>query len=161
MLEANLDALSRMMSEHMATPFPSGFRGLDIEGQDMVMLDADAYGYAAGVVNGPFSERHRAGLTQLTLVFEKVLPAINDEYATTYYTHVRDMAVRPPKSMAYVRSRARPPAPKRPSPVARAAPVPNSSLVQPAMPSSGPCGGSAQVGSGHEPGRWEGHGLAH
>ncbi|SEG75341.1 hypothetical protein SAMN05444920_104279 [Nonomuraea solani] len=92
MLEEKLDALSRMMAEHMANPFPPGFRGLDIEGRDMVMLDADAYSYAAGVLEGPLSEQHRAGLTRLTSVFEKVLPAIDDEYATKYYTHVRDMA---------------------------------------------------------------------
>ncbi|AJE42781.1 hypothetical protein [Streptomyces nodosus] len=82
-----------MTAEHMALPFPPGFRGLDIEGQDMVMLDADAYGYATSALERPLTEQHRAGLTQLTAVFDKVLPAIEDEYATTYYTHVRDMAV--------------------------------------------------------------------
>lgn len=92
MVEKKLDALSRMMAEHMASPFPPGFRGLDIEDQDMVMLDADAYGYAASVLEGPLTEQRRAGLTRLTAVFDKVLPAIEDEYATRYYTHVRDMA---------------------------------------------------------------------
>ncbi|GLY80839.1 hypothetical protein Airi01_091060 [Actinoallomurus iriomotensis] len=43
------DALSQMLAEHVAMPFPPGCRRLDIEGQDMVMLDADAYGYAPGV----------------------------------------------------------------------------------------------------------------
>ncbi|MFI7128432.1 hypothetical protein ACIBQ1_22205 [Nonomuraea sp. NPDC050153] len=93
MFEEKLDALSRMMAEHMAMPFPPSFRGLDIEDQDMVMLDADAAGYASSVLKGPLSEQRRAGLTRLTSVFEKVLPAIDDEYATKYYTHVRDMAV--------------------------------------------------------------------
>ncbi|MFE4924850.1 hypothetical protein [Streptomyces sp. NPDC056661] len=50
MFEEKLVALSRMMAEHMATPFPSSFRGLDIDGQDMVLLDADAYGYASGAL---------------------------------------------------------------------------------------------------------------
>jgi hypothetical protein len=93
MFEEKLDALSRMMAEHMARPFPPGFRGLDIEDQDMVMLDADAYGYAACVLEGPLTERHRTGLMRLTAVFAKVLPAIEDEYAIRYYTYVRDMAV--------------------------------------------------------------------
>ncbi|MGN9847376.1 hypothetical protein ACTMTI_55840 [Nonomuraea sp. H19] len=93
MLKEKLDALSQMMAEHMAMPFPPGFRGLDIEDQDMAMLDADAYGLAAGVLKGPLSEQHRSGLTRLTSVFEEVLPTIDDEYATKYYTHVRDMAV--------------------------------------------------------------------
>lgn len=93
MLEEKLDALAQMMADHMARPFPPGCRGLDFEGQDMVLLDADAYGYAAGVREGPLSEQHRAGLTRLTSAFAKVLPAIDDEYAAEYYTHVRDMAV--------------------------------------------------------------------
>ncbi|MFR9775341.1 hypothetical protein ACL02O_04690 [Micromonospora sp. MS34] len=50
MFEERLDALSQMMAEHMAMPFPPGFRGLDIEGQDMVLLDADAYGYASSAL---------------------------------------------------------------------------------------------------------------
>ncbi|MER7811879.1 hypothetical protein [Streptomyces sp900116325] len=77
----------------MATPFPPSFRGLDIDGQDMVLLDADAYGYASGALKGPLDEQRRAGLLRLTAVFGKVLPAIDDEYAVKYYTHVRDMAV--------------------------------------------------------------------
>ncbi|MCX5163959.1 hypothetical protein OOK39_43375 [Streptomyces sp. NBC_00264] len=93
MFEEKLEALSQVMAEHMAMPFPPGFRGLGIEDQDMVMLDADACGYALGVLKGPLDEQRGEGLIRLTAVFEKVLPAIDDEYATRYYTHVRDMAV--------------------------------------------------------------------
>ncbi|MFI9724423.1 hypothetical protein ACIHFE_33135 [Streptomyces sp. NPDC052396] len=92
-IKEKLDALSRMTAEHMALPFPPGFRGLDAEGRDMVMLDAGAYGYATSVLKGPLTEQHRAGLTRLMAVFGEVLPAIEDEYATRYYAHVRDMAV--------------------------------------------------------------------
>ncbi|MEU7829718.1 MULTISPECIES: hypothetical protein [unclassified Nonomuraea] len=92
MLEEKLDALSQMMAEHMAMPFSSGFRGLDVEDQDMVMLDADIYGFAAGVLKGPLSAQHRSGLTRLASACEKVLPMIDDQYATKYYGHVRDMA---------------------------------------------------------------------
>ncbi|MFF1271094.1 hypothetical protein OHA57_39670 (plasmid) [Streptomyces anulatus] len=93
MFEEKLNALSQMMAEHMAAPFPPGFRGLDIEGQDMVLLDADVYGLASVALEGPLDEQRRAGLLRLTVVFERVLPAIDDEYAAKYYTHVRDMAV--------------------------------------------------------------------
>ena len=92
MSEEKLDALSRMMAEHMAMPFPPGFRGLEIEDQDMVMLDADAYGYAQGVLKGPLDGQRGRGLIRLAAAFERVLLAIDDEYATGYYTHVRDMA---------------------------------------------------------------------
>lgn len=93
MFEEKLGVLSRKAAKHMAWPFPPGFRGLDIEDQDMVRLDADAYGYATSVLKGPLTERQRAGLTRLTAVFDKVLPAIEDEYAIKYYAHVRDIAV--------------------------------------------------------------------
>ncbi|NRQ34293.1 hypothetical protein HII36_20905 [Nonomuraea sp. NN258] len=93
MVKEALNALSRMMAEHMAMPFPSGFRGIDVEDQDMVLLGADAYGIAAGVLEGSLSERRRAGLMRLATVFEEVLPAIDDEYAIKYYAHVRDMVV--------------------------------------------------------------------
>ncbi|WP_405409737.1 hypothetical protein [Streptomyces decoyicus] len=93
MVEEKLDALSQMMAEHMALSFPPGFRGLDLEDQDMVMLGADVYGYALGVLKGPLDEQRGKGLIRLTAVFEKVLPAIDDTYAARYYTHVRDLAV--------------------------------------------------------------------
>lgn len=47
MRDEKLDALAQMMAEHMTRPFPPGFRGLDVEGRDMVMLDSGAYAYAA------------------------------------------------------------------------------------------------------------------
>ncbi|MFE4874690.1 hypothetical protein [Streptomyces sp. NPDC056682] len=47
MLEEKLEALSRVRAEHMAMPFPPGFRRVDVEDRDMLMLDAAAYGYAA------------------------------------------------------------------------------------------------------------------
>jgi hypothetical protein len=93
MIEEKLDALARMTAAHMTLPFPPGFRGLDIEDQDMVMLDADAHGYATSILKGPLAEQRRADLKRLAAVFDKVLPAIEDEYATRYYTHARDMTV--------------------------------------------------------------------
>ncbi|WP_189702744.1 hypothetical protein [Streptomyces anandii] len=93
MLEDKLISLSQMMAEHMARPFPPSLRGRNIEGQDMVSLDADTYGYASGVLKGPLDARRRAGLTALPAVFEAVLPAIYDAYASEYFTHVRDLAV--------------------------------------------------------------------
>ncbi|WP_369229563.1 hypothetical protein AB5J56_02560 [Streptomyces sp. R21] len=82
-----------MAAEHMAMPFPPGFRGLDIEDHDMVMLDADAYGYATSVLEGPLAGQRRAALTRLAAASDKVLPMIDDECASRYYTHVRKMAV--------------------------------------------------------------------
>ncbi|WP_329468303.1 hypothetical protein [Streptomyces sp. NBC_01431] len=54
MLEEKLEALSRVTSEHMAMPFPPGFRRVDVEDRDMLILDVAAYGYEADVLNGAF-----------------------------------------------------------------------------------------------------------
>ncbi|MEV7657769.1 hypothetical protein AB0O39_26805 [Streptomyces anulatus] len=93
MFEERLNVLSQMMAEHMAAPFPPGFHSLDIEGQDMVLLDADVYGLASVALKHPLDEQRRGGLLRLTVAFERVLPAIDDEYAAKYYMHVCDMAV--------------------------------------------------------------------
>ncbi|MFJ3673362.1 hypothetical protein ACIPSE_43605 [Streptomyces sp. NPDC090106] len=93
MPDEKLDALAQMMAAHMARPFPPGLRGLDVEGRDMVMLDSDAYAYAACVHDGMPSEQTHGQLTRLTSAFAKVLPAIHDEYAATYYTHLHTMVM--------------------------------------------------------------------
>ncbi|MEU4587748.1 hypothetical protein AB0F92_37800 [Kitasatospora aureofaciens] len=93
MIQEKLDALSQMMDEYRTMPFPAGFRGLAIEDQDMVMLDADTAGYASRVLKGPLTEPSRGGLMRLVGAFKKVLPAISDDYATKFYTHARDVVV--------------------------------------------------------------------
>lgn len=39
------------------------------------------------------SEQARVRLTRLTSAFVKVLPAIDDEYATKYYKHLHNMVM--------------------------------------------------------------------
>ncbi|MGO4462740.1 hypothetical protein AB4039_36470 [Streptomyces sp. M-16] len=92
MIQKKLDALAQMMDEYRAMPFPNGFRGLDVEDQDMVMLDADTAGYVYRVLDGPLPEPSRGGLIRLVGVFERVLPAISDAYASKFYTQARDVA---------------------------------------------------------------------
>ncbi|MEU2762134.1 hypothetical protein [Streptomyces sp. NPDC007094] len=93
MIQKKLDALAQMNDAYWAMPFPMGFRGLDVEDQDMVMLDADTAGYVSRVLKGPLPEPSREGLIRLVGVFEKVLPAISDTYTIKYYTQARDVAV--------------------------------------------------------------------
>ncbi|CAH9420287.1 FIG01130441: hypothetical protein [Streptomyces globisporus] len=93
MINRKLDALAQMNGVYWAMPFPRGFRGLDVEDQDMVMLDADTAGYVSRVLKGTLPEPAREGLIRLVGVFEKVLPAISNEYASEYFTRARDVAV--------------------------------------------------------------------
>lgn len=57
-----------------------------------MLLDADAHGNVSGVREGPLDERRRAGLVRVAAALAEVLPAIDDERAAAYYTHLRDMA---------------------------------------------------------------------
>ncbi|MCX5426314.1 hypothetical protein OHU11_00810 [Streptomyces sp. NBC_00257] len=103
MFEETLDALSQL-AEHKAMPFPPGFRGLDIDDQDMVMLDADVYGYALGVLEGPLDEQRGKGVIRLTAVFEKLsrrsTTSMRPGTTRTYATWLRWL----PKSRLYARS---------------------------------------------------------
>ncbi|MFJ9374151.1 hypothetical protein [Streptomyces sp. NPDC101455] len=69
-----LDTLSRMMAQHLATPFPPNARGLDIADEDLVLLDANAYGYISGVRDGPLDEQRRAGLLRVAAAIPEGSP---------------------------------------------------------------------------------------
>ncbi|WP_266873298.1 hypothetical protein [Streptomyces sp. NBC_01381] len=93
MSESELDLLSRMWEEHMRAPFPPHMRGREIEGEDMVLLDADIAGCVLSSLSGPLDEKRRKSLLICLAAVEKVLPSIDDEDgATEYYKHLRDMA---------------------------------------------------------------------
>ncbi|MFE7712815.1 hypothetical protein ACFU6I_45430 [Streptomyces sp. NPDC057486] len=93
MSESEVDLLSRMWEEHMRAPFPPHMRGREIEGEDMVLLDADIAGCVVSSLSGPLDEKRRKILLVCLAVVEKVLPSIDDEDgAFEYYKHLRDMA---------------------------------------------------------------------
>jgi hypothetical protein len=77
----------------MAMPFPPSFRSLDIEGQGQGAARRGRLRLRFQRPQRPVDEQRRAGLLRLAAVLATVLPAIDDEYATTYYTRVRDMVV--------------------------------------------------------------------
>lgn len=93
MSESEVALLSRMWEEHMRAPFPPHMRGREIEGEDMVLLDADIAGCVVSSLSGPLDEKRRKILLVCLAAVEKVLPSIDDEDgASEYYKHLRDMA---------------------------------------------------------------------
>lgn len=72
--------ISDLWKEHLAAPFPNGFRAMDISGIDLVMLDADV----AGCVD-TFLSRGKLNLYQTAILglsyrnLSYVIPIINDE----------------------------------------------------------------------------------
>ncbi|WP_229853160.1 hypothetical protein [Streptomyces violascens] len=93
MSESKRALLSRLWEEHMRAPFPPHMRGREIEGEDMVLLDAEVAGCVLSSLSGPLDEKRREILLACLAAVEKVLPSIGDEgNATEYYKHLRDMA---------------------------------------------------------------------
>lgn len=93
MSEPGLNLLSRLWEEHMRAPFPPHMRRREVEGEDMVLLDAEIAGCVSSSLSGPLDERrHKILLGRLAAV-EKVLPLIDDEGdAIEYYERLREMA---------------------------------------------------------------------
>ncbi|MFE5556506.1 hypothetical protein [Streptomyces sp. NPDC056544] len=88
------DRLSRLREEHMRTPFPANMRRREIEGEDMVYLDASIAVGVSSSLSEPFDEERRDALLSCLAAVEKVLPLIDDEGgAIEHYERLRAMAV--------------------------------------------------------------------
>ncbi|WP_369253818.1 hypothetical protein [Streptomyces sp. R35] len=86
------DQLPRLYEEHMRAPFPAGFRGVNIEGVELILLDADVAGVVQGELKGGLSGEDVAILWACITGLDKILPLIGDEYCRSYYARLRMMA---------------------------------------------------------------------
>lgn len=76
----------------MRAPFPAGFRGVGIDGMDLVMLDSNAAGIVQQELGGGLDHQGVEILWWCIARLDKVLPLIDDDYCASYYTHLRTMA---------------------------------------------------------------------
>ena len=80
------DLIKELWQEHLVTPFPKSFKGMDVSGIDFVMLDADI----AGCV-GAFIERGTLDVWRTAILglcyhdCEYILPVLNEEVAAYYW----------------------------------------------------------------------------
>ncbi|MEU6236761.1 hypothetical protein [Kitasatospora sp. NPDC047058] len=86
------DRLGRLWEEHRRAPFPASFRGVDIEGVDLVLLDADIAGLVQSEVDGGLESAGVAVLWRCIADLDKTLPLINEAYCTSYFTGLRTLA---------------------------------------------------------------------
>ncbi|MFF4099811.1 hypothetical protein [Streptomyces sp. NPDC001903] len=84
--------LAELWEEHMRAPFPDGFRGVDFEGVDLVLLDADVAGYVIRELKDGLDESGIAGLWGCITDLDTIAPLINEEYCAAYFTKLRTMA---------------------------------------------------------------------
>ena len=86
------DRLARLYAEHRDAPYPAGFRGVDIEGVELILLDADVTVLARRELDGGLDEEGVAMLWWCAAGLDKVLPLIDDAYCASYFTRLRTMA---------------------------------------------------------------------
>ncbi|MER6678801.1 hypothetical protein [Streptomyces sp. NPDC000983] len=84
--------LARLWEDHLRALFPDGFRGVDFDGVDLVLLDADVAGLVQKELNGGLDDLGIANLWGCITDLDKVVPLINEEYCASYFTKLRTMA---------------------------------------------------------------------
>lgn len=86
------DGLARLWEDHLRALFPDGFRGVDVDGVDLVLLDADVGGLVQRELNGGLDDSGIAYLWGRITDLDKIVPLINEEYCASYFTKLRTMA---------------------------------------------------------------------
>ncbi|MGW5641111.1 hypothetical protein [Streptomyces sp. NPDC003832] len=84
--------LAHLWEDHLRALFPDGFRGVDFDGVDLVLLDADVAGLVQKELNGGLDDLGIANLWACITDLDKIVPLINEEYCASYFTKLRTMA---------------------------------------------------------------------
>ncbi|MER5786618.1 hypothetical protein ABT104_33685 [Streptomyces mobaraensis] len=84
--------LARLWEDHLRALFPDGFRGVDFDGVDLVLLDADVAGLVQRELKGGLDDSGIASLWGCIADLDKIVPLINEEYCASYFTKLRTMA---------------------------------------------------------------------
>ncbi|MFF3686607.1 hypothetical protein [Streptomyces sp. NPDC002187] len=87
-----VERLVRLWEEHRRALFPASFRGVDIEGVELILLDADVAGLVQRELNGGLDNGGIAILWACIADLDKIVPLINEEYCASYFTRLRTMA---------------------------------------------------------------------
>ncbi|MFF4324585.1 hypothetical protein [Streptomyces sp. NPDC001568] len=84
--------LAQLCEDHLRALFPDGFRGIDFDGVDLVLLDADVAGLVQRELKGGLDDGGIAYLWGCIADLDKIIPLINEEYCAFYFTKLRTMA---------------------------------------------------------------------
>ncbi|MCX4683451.1 hypothetical protein OG401_03875 [Kitasatospora purpeofusca] len=84
--------LARLWEDHLRALFPDGFRGVDFDGVDLVLLDADVAGLVQRELKGGLDDSGIACLWRCIADLDRIVPLINEEYCTSYFAKLRTMA---------------------------------------------------------------------
>ncbi|WP_345695863.1 hypothetical protein [Kitasatospora terrestris] len=86
------DRLAVLWEEHLRAPFPESFRGTDIDGVDLILLDADVAGLVRRELGGGLDGDGVAVLWACIAHLERIVPLIDEEYCASYCARLRTAA---------------------------------------------------------------------
>jgi hypothetical protein len=86
------DRLAQLWGEHRRALFPASFRGVDIDGVELILLDADVAGLVQRELNRGLDGDGVGILWACIADLDKVLPLINEEYCASYFRRLRTAA---------------------------------------------------------------------
>jgi hypothetical protein len=95
MEDAERDEVSGLWERHLGREFPADFRGEEVDGVDLVMLDADAAGCIETWL-GSSSNLDAAGIQMLPVLgseLDRALPALRDTAGRDYFASLRGVVV--------------------------------------------------------------------
>ncbi len=88
------DPLAEQWHAHLHTPFPPSFRGVDVGGVELVLLDADVAGLVRRELDDGLDADGVARLWACLADLDKVLPLLHEAYCAAYFTNLRALARR-------------------------------------------------------------------
>ncbi|MER5883659.1 hypothetical protein ABT160_07505 [Streptomyces sp. NPDC001941] len=86
------DGLARLWEDHLRAPYPDGFRGVELDGVELILLDADVAGLVQSELHRGLDDSGVATLWDCINDLDKIVPLINEEYCASYFTRLRTMA---------------------------------------------------------------------
>ncbi|WP_254047366.1 hypothetical protein [Streptomyces aureus] len=86
------DQLALLWEEHRRALYPDGFRGIDVEGVELILLDADVAGLVQRELNGGLDDSGIAILWACIADLDKIVTLIDSEYCASYFARLRTMA---------------------------------------------------------------------
>ncbi|MEU5099341.1 hypothetical protein [Streptomyces sp. NPDC020996] len=86
------ERLAPLWEEHLRAPFPAGSRGVDFDGIDLILLDADVAGLVQRELEDGLDGAGVAVLWTCITRLGTVLPPIGQDYHTACYARLRLMA---------------------------------------------------------------------
>ncbi|GAA2828859.1 hypothetical protein GCM10010441_61650 [Kitasatospora paracochleata] len=86
------ESLARRWEEHCRAPYPSSFRGVDVAGVELILLDADLAAVTLCELRGELDDDRIAVLWRCIDALDRAVPAIPEAYCAAYFARWRTTA---------------------------------------------------------------------